>query len=51
MALTVSLFQSVSPANLKNVPKIAPTKEYPYREGSGLFNLHAAHGKYLTTVI
>ena len=51
VALTASLFQSVSPANLKNVPKIAPTKEYPYREGSGSFNLHPAHGKYLTTVI
>ena len=51
VALTASLFQNVSSANLKNVPKIAPTKEYPYREGSGSFNMRTAHGKYLTSYL
>lgn len=45
VALTASLFQNFSPANLKNVPKIAPTKEYPYREGSGSFKTCVASKK------
>jgi len=35
VALTASLFQNITISNLKNVPKLAPTKEYPYRQGSG----------------
>jgi hypothetical protein len=35
VALTASLFQSLNISDLKNVPKLAPTKEYPYRQGSG----------------
>ena len=35
VALTASLFQSLSLSDLKSVPKLAPTKEYPYREASG----------------
>jgi len=35
VALMASLFQSLSVSDLKNVPKLAPTKEYPYRQGSG----------------
>jgi len=35
VALAASLFQSLTISDLKNVPKLAPTKEYPYRQGSG----------------
>jgi hypothetical protein len=35
VALTASLFQSLTISDLKTVPKLAPTKEYPYRQGSG----------------
>jgi hypothetical protein len=35
VALTASLFQSLTVSNLKAVPKLAPTKEYPYRQSSG----------------
>ena len=35
VALTASLFQSLTVSNLKSVPKLAPTKEYPYRQSSG----------------
>jgi len=35
VALTASLFQSLTVSDLKTVPKLAPTKEYPYRQGSG----------------
>ena len=34
-ALTASLFQGLSMSNLKTVPKIVPTTEYPYHQGSG----------------
>jgi len=36
VALTASLFQGLTVSDLKNVPKIAQTKEYPYRETSGM---------------
>ena len=35
VALTASLFQGLTVSNLKTVPKLAPTAEYPYRQGSG----------------
>jgi hypothetical protein len=35
VALTASLFQSLTMSDLKMVPKLAPTNEYPYRQGSG----------------
>ena len=35
VALAASLFQSLTVSDLKNVPKLALTKEYPYRQGSG----------------
>ena len=35
VALTASLFQRLTVSDLKTVPKLAPTKEYPYRQGSG----------------
>ena len=35
VALTASLFQSLTVSNFKTVPKLAPTTEYPYRQGSG----------------
>jgi hypothetical protein len=35
VALTASLSQSLTISDLKNVPKIAPLKEYPYCEASG----------------
>ena len=35
VALTASLFQSLTLADLKNVPKLTLSKEYPYREVSG----------------
>jgi hypothetical protein len=35
VALTASLFQGLTVSNLKTVPKLAPTTEYPYRQGSG----------------
>ena len=35
VAITASLFQSLTVSDLKTVPKLAPTKEYPYRQGSG----------------
>jgi predicted membrane channel-forming protein YqfA (hemolysin III family) len=35
VALTASLFQGLTILNLKTVPKLAPTTEYPYRQGSG----------------
>ncbi|KAF8155871.1 hypothetical protein B0H34DRAFT_798966 [Crassisporium funariophilum] len=36
VALTASLFQSLMSSHLKGVPKLAPTKEFPYREASAL---------------
>jgi hypothetical protein len=36
VAITASLFQSLTVSNLKSVPKLAPTKEYPYRQCSGV---------------
>ncbi|KAF8159901.1 hypothetical protein B0H34DRAFT_843620 [Crassisporium funariophilum] len=35
VALTASLYQSLTVSDLKNVPKFTQTKEYPYREASG----------------
>ena len=35
VALTTSLFQNLTVSNLKTVPKLALTTEYPYRQGSG----------------
>jgi len=34
VAITASLFQSLTISDLKNVPKLAVSKEYPYREAS-----------------
>ena len=34
VALMASLFQSLTVSDLKMVPKLAPTKEYPYHQGS-----------------
>jgi len=36
VALTASLFQSLAASNLKHVPKLLPSNEYPYREASGM---------------
>jgi len=35
VALTASIFRSLTISHLKSVPKIAPNQEYPYREVSG----------------
>jgi hypothetical protein len=35
VALTASLFQNLTVSNLKTVPKLALSNEYPYRQGSG----------------
>ena len=35
VALTASLFQSLTVSNLKTVPKLTLTTEFPYRQGSG----------------
>ena len=35
VALTASIFQSLTASDLKKVPKLAATKEYPYRATSG----------------
>jgi len=35
VVLMASLFQSLTVSDLKTVPKLAPTKEYPYCQGSG----------------
>lgn len=35
VALTASLFQNFTVSDLKTMPKLALTKEYPYRQGSG----------------
>jgi len=35
IALTASIFQGLKTSHLKSVPKIAPRREYPYREASG----------------
>ena len=35
VALTASIFQSLTTSHLKSVPKITPSQEYPYREASG----------------
>ena len=35
VALTASLFQSLTVSNLKAVPKLVPTMDYPYRQRSG----------------
>ena len=35
VALMASLFQSLTMSNLKTVPKLALTMEYPYHQGSG----------------
>src|SRR5277367_3479207 len=39
VALTASLFQSLTVSNLNTVPKLALTKEYPYRQGSGKLSI------------
>ena len=35
VALTASLFQGLTVSNLKTVPTLSPTSEYPYRQCSG----------------
>ena len=35
VALAASIFQELTVANIKNIPKTTPNKEYPYRLGSG----------------
>ena len=35
VTLAASLFQSLSVSDFKMVPKLAPTQEYPYHQGSG----------------
>src|SRR5271168_704608 len=35
VALSASLFQSLTISYLRRVPKFSPSKEYPYREASG----------------
>lgn len=35
VALTASIFRGLMTSHLKNVPKITPSQEYPYRENSG----------------
>ena len=35
VVLAASIFQNLTVSNTKDVPKLAPTKEYPYREASG----------------
>ena len=35
VALTASIFRSLTASHLRSVPKITPTQEYPYREASG----------------
>ena len=35
VALTASIFRSLTSSHLKSVPKITPSLEYPYREASG----------------
>jgi hypothetical protein len=35
VTLAASIFQQLTASNLKNVPKLTPSKEYPYREASG----------------
>ena len=35
VALTASLLEKFTAADLKNVPKLAPTKDFPYRERAG----------------
>ena len=35
VALTASIFRGLMTSHLKNVPKITPSQEYPYRETSG----------------
>lgn len=35
VALTASIFQGLTTPHLKDVPKISPSQEYPYREASG----------------
>ena len=37
VALAASLFQTLEISNLKSIPKMAPTLEFPYREASGKF--------------
>jgi hypothetical protein len=35
VALTVSIFQSLTTSHLRSVPKITPSQEYPYHEALG----------------
>jgi hypothetical protein len=35
VTLAASIFQQLTASNLKSVPKLTPSKEYPYREASG----------------
>jgi len=35
IAFATSLFQALDDSDLKSIPKMAPTLEFPYREGSG----------------
>ncbi|KAF9001173.1 hypothetical protein BDQ17DRAFT_1426738 [Cyathus striatus] len=35
VALTASIFQSLTTSDLKHVPKLDPTRQYPYRESGG----------------
>ena len=36
VALAASIFQTLEDSDLKSIPKMAPTLEFPYREGSGI---------------
>ena len=40
VALAASIFQQLTVSNLKNIPKLTPFKEYPYREASGEWFLY-----------
>jgi hypothetical protein len=35
VTLAASIFQQLTTSNLKNIPQLTPSKEYPYREASG----------------
>ena len=45
VALTASIFQSLTVSDLKMVPKLAPTKEYPYRQNSGELSITRGFSK------
>jgi hypothetical protein len=35
VTLAASIFQQLTASNLKSIPKLTPSTEYPYREASG----------------